>query len=347
MRIRENAIIVSRPASKYVFGVLLVMLVLVCITSLNVGVNATSILQALPLFGEGLDVLQQRILFEIRLPRILLAACVGAILAISGAIMQGLFRNPLADPSLIGVTSGASLGASLVIVVFGHITQQWLQLPLLALGAFAGGALTVIVVYHLAKNALGVSVATLLLAGVGVSALAGSVANFLVYIADNEALRRISLWRMGAMDGASYGHVLLASLALTLLLLWQTRFNQALNAFLLGESQARHLGIQTDTLKNICILLVALGVGVCVALTGVIGFVGLVVPHIMRLVLGPDHRRLLPASAIAGAILLVAADTLARVLLAPAELPVGIITALIGVPFFLSLLTRRNIYALV
>jgi iron complex transport system permease protein len=215
-------------------------------------------------------------------------------------------------------------------------------MSLLSIGAFLGGMLAVYLVYSLAKNPFGTSVATMLLAGIGITALVGSVTGFLEFYADNEMLRRISLWRMGGLEAATFDHVLLAGSVAILMFIVLPRYSYALNALLLGESEARHLGIDTEQLKKISILFVAAGVGICVALAGVIGFVGLVVPHIFRLLIGPDHRYLLPASALGGAILLVLSDNLSRVILAPVELPVGIITAFIGVPFFISLLTRRH-----
>ena len=281
------------------------------------------------------------IIWDIRLPRALLAVCVGGILAISGAIMQGLFRNPLADPSLIGVTAGASLGASIVIVFFAATSSQILGLPLISLGAFLGGALAVLWVYRLSYSPYGVSVATMLLAGIAITALAGSLSSFLVFYADNELLRRISIWQMGGLDGATMTMVSVAFVSLLILCVIFFRFSQAFNAFLLGESEARHLGIATEKIKIVSIVLVAAGVGIAVALAGTIAFVGLVVPHMIRLLIGPDHKYLFISSALAGGLLLCIADIAARVLLAPVELPVGLLTALIGVPFFVALLRQR------
>lgn len=282
------------------------------------------------------------IIGQIRLPRALLAAAVGALLGISGAAMQGIFRNPLADPSLIGVTAGASLGASLVIAASGAWISGWGGLTLISLGAFAGGMAAVVVVYRLANSETGTSVATMLLAGIAITALAGALGNVLELFSSNEVLRRISLWRMGGLDGADYPRVITA-VVLTALVLWiLPRHASALNALLLGESEARYLGIDVESTKNTIVVIVAIAVGASVALAGTIAFVGLVIPHIIRLLIGPDHRFLLPASALAGAILLVCADILARTLIAPAELPVGIVTACIGVPFFISLLHRRR-----
>ncbi len=292
------------------------------------------------------------ILSQIRLPRMLLAALVGAGLAICGAAMQGLFRNPLADPSLIGVSAGASAGASFVIVfaggglLAGHGNEA-LGLSLMAAGAFSGGFIAVLVVYRLATSASGpvsrgTSVATMLLAGIAISALAGACNSALSFVADNEMLRRISLWQMGRLDGANWSRVAMAALALAVIVAGLLGQSKALNALLLGESEARFLGINVEQLKRRVVLLTALGIGVSVAVAGAIAFVGLVVPHIVRLSIGPDHRFLLPGSALLGALLLVLADALSRVIVAPAELPVGIVTALLGVPFFFSLLLRQR-----
>jgi iron complex transport system permease protein len=277
---------------------------------------------------------------------VLLAVLMGAILGMSGAATQGLFRNPLADPSLIGVTAGASLGAALVIVLGGNLLQGYTALTAVSIGAFAGGAVAVLFVYRLATSSSGTSVATMLLAGIAITALAGAVGSLLEFHADNDMLRRISLWKMGGMDGANYPRLLLAGLVGAALLLALPRYAGTLNALLLGESEARHLGIDVDRAKIALVGWVAVGVGTSVALVGTIAFVGLVVPHIVRMLVGPDHRVLLPASALAGAILLVVADTLARVIIAPTELPVGIITAIIGVPFFISLLRQRHHYGM-
>jgi iron complex transport system permease protein len=283
---------------------------------------------------------------QIRLPRVLLAAVVGGILACSGAAMQGLFRNPLADPSLIGVTAGASLGASIMIVMGGSAVVGYVGLTLVSFGAFIGGLIAVLVVYRLATGVEGTSVATMLLAGIAITALAGSVGNLLEFYADNDMLRQISLWRMGGLDGADYPRLLIGAVVGAALFLALPQFATALNALLLGESEARHLGIKVARVKLVLILAVAVGVGTAVALAGTIAFVGLIVPHMVRMLTGPDHRRLLPASALAGACLLVVADVVARLMLAPTELPVGVVTALIGVPFFISLLRRRQQYGM-
>jgi iron complex transport system permease protein len=286
------------------------------------------------------------ILWQLRLPRVLLAALVGAALALSGAATQGLFRNPLADPSIIGVTSGASLGASLMIAG-GSLWGWWTYAPgpgVLALGAFVGGLAASALVFRLAHSDHGTSVLTMLLIGVAIGALAGACNSGLAYVVDNEALRRMSLWQMGGLSASSWSDFYWAAALMLPLLLYLPGRAAALNAMLLGESEARHLGVDVERLKRNVIVLVAITVAGAVALTGVIAFVGLVVPHVMRLLLGPDHRRLLPAVGLAGAVLLILADALARSVVAPAELPVGILTALLGAPLFLSLLRQRQLY---
>lgn len=284
------------------------------------------------------------IVLDIRLPRILLALLVGGILAATGAVMQGLFRNPLADPSLIGVSSGASAGASLAIVT----ASPWLAvsaetgLTLVATGAFCGGVAAALLVYRLATSEIGTSVATMLLAGIAISALAGAFNSLLSYFAGNDMLRQISLWQMGHFANASGPRLALITGVAVLLALLLPGDSRALNAMLLGESEARYLGVDVQKVKRRLIVLTALGVGVSVAVVGLVAFVGLVVPHGVRLLIGPDHRWLLPASALGGGLLLVVADTLARVVLSPVELPTGILTALLGAPFFIALLAGQR-----
>lgn len=327
-------------------GVLILVVCLALFLAISAGAVSLPLLDTfVALFGFGGEAQSKgqvnTIILQIRLPRALLAALVGALLGVSGAVTQGLFRNPLADPSLIGVTGGAVFGASLAIVLGGSYLVGIAGLSMVAFGAFIGGALSVVIVYRLATNELGTSVATMLLAGIAITALAGSFSSFLEFIASNEMLRRISLWKMGGLDGANFTRVYIAATVVVLTLCLLPRYAQALNALLLGESEARHLGIDVVRVKRSLIMLVAAAVGVSVALAGTISFVGLVVPHIMRLLIGPDHRYLLLASALAGAVLLPVADTFARLILAPTELPVGMITALIGAPFFIILLRQR------
>ncbi|TOF40616.1 FecCD family ABC transporter permease [Vibrio parahaemolyticus] len=287
----------------------------------------------------------QLVINEIRLPRTILCMFIGAILAICGVVMQGLFRNPLAAPGIIGVSAGAALGGAFAIVVFAEFSQnhpQLMNLAALPLFAFLGGALTTVLVYWLGTNKFGTSVTIMLLAGVAISALSGAAIGFLNFSADDQMLRDLTLWSMGSLAGANWAGTGLASVTLVVLLFWFHKKAMSLNALLLGESEARHLGVPVQKLKRQLILLSAVGVGVTVSICGAIGFIGLVIPHLGRMLAGPDHRTLLPISALLGALLLTCADMIARVLLAPAELPVGIVTALIGAPFFIYLLFQQR-----
>lgn len=285
------------------------------------------------------------VIHHVRLPRTLLAIAVGAMLALTGAAMQGLFRNPLADPGIVGVSSGAALGAALGIVLFG----QWYVLhpmlfggAVLPLFAFAGGVVSTLFVYRLAKTPFGTSIAMMLLSGVAVSAFAGAGLGFLNYYADDQALRELSLWSMGSLSGVSDTGLIAAFVVLVISFVLFNRHADDLNALLLGENEARYLGINVQRVKMLLIIYTAACVGFCVSLSGLIGFVGLVVPHIVRMITGPDHRTLLPLSTLCGALLLVISDVIARNILAPTELPVGLITAAIGAPFFILLLLKQR-----
>lgn len=331
----------QRLSAKYLLQTLAITLPLAVLLGIIVG---PEIIFPFVASADSSTISNQLIIEQIRLPRTLLAALVGATLAVAGVMMQGLFRNPLADPSLIGVSSGASAGASFVIVlgagwIGGH---ELLGVSAVAVGAFLGAVSATFLVYRLAASATGTSVATMLLAGIAISALAGAINSYFSFIADNHMLRQISLWQMGSLSSASWSRVIMAAVILGSLFLWVPRYAVALNAFLLGESEARHLGVDVDRIKIQIIVVVALAVGVCVALTGTIAFVGLITPHMVRMLIGPDHKGLIPCSMLAGAILLVLADALSRYVLAPGELPIGVVTALLGAPFFLSLLYRQR-----
>jgi len=298
-------------------------------------------LLGVPVSGAGLEQ-AELILGQIRLPRTLLGLVVGAVLALTGVAMQGLFRNPLADPGLVGVSSGAALGAAVAIVggsVFGGVPEV-LAPYVLSLCAFIGGLGVTAMVYRLGRRDGQTSVAVMLLAGVALTALAGSTIGLFTYLADDATLRTLTFWNLGSLNGASYARLWPLLLVCVLIIVWLPRRAKALNALLLGESEARHLGVDVEKLKRELIFCTALGVGAAVAAAGMIGFIGLIVPHLVRLLTGPDHRVLLPASALAGACLLLFADIFARLVLAPTELPIGIVTAFLGAPFFLYLLVR-------
>ncbi len=315
-------------------------LLLIAATTLAVSLGAVPISMAdvfSVLTGHG-DPLHQTLLLQLRLPRVLQAAAIGALLALTGALSQGMFRNPLADPSLIGVTGGASLGGAIVLAL--GIGAGAGGNVFLSIGAFAGGLLATGLVYRIARSAEGTSVSTLLLAGVAITALAGALVSILEMTVDNSTLRRVALWRLGSLAGADYQSLTLASGTLALVIALSMPLRQLLNALLLGEAEAGHLGYSTQQSKALLTAIIAGGMGVTVALAGAIAFVGLVVPHMVRLYSGPEHRALLPRCTLLGALVLVLADLISRTLLAPGEIPLGIVTALLGVPYFLVLLRR-------
>ena len=335
----------------WVFISLSGLLATLVLCSLAVGAVGIPPLEVLGIFAQtagipGLpdyDAGHAAVLLDIRTPRVMLGVLVGSALAMSGATIQGLFRNPLADPGLIGVSSGAALAAVSVIVLGSTLLQglsEALGYYTLPVAAFIGSLLVTLLVYRLANVEGRTDVATMLLAGVAINALMGAATGLLTYMADDAQLRTLTFWAMGSLGGVTWVQVLAVAPLILIPLFILPFFAHALNAILLGEAEAGHLGFNLERIKQGLIVLVALVVGSTVALTGVIGFVGLVVPHLLRLILGPDHRLLLPASALLGASLLLAADLLARTLVTPAELPIGIITAALGGPFFLWLLGR-------
>lgn len=325
---------------------LVMLLLLLAVLSITTGAMELPMVPSLVSVWDGvwgsayssLQQYEQVVVWDLRLPRTMLALLVGALLAQCGAVMQGIFRNPLADPGIIGVSSGAALGAAIAIVVL-PVTLQGFSVPV---AAFTGGLLTTFIVYALARSDVGTSVVILLLAGVAIAAFSGSIIGFLTYIANDKALRDLSLWQMGSLASASGNDLLLAGVTLLIVSIFFQRKANALNAMLLGEAEARHLGIDVETLKKQLIVLTAIGVGIAVSVSGVIGFIGLVVPHLVRMLVGPDHRALLPLAALIGGGLLLLADMGARTWMSPAEMPVGLVTAGIGAPFFMALLYQRR-----
>ncbi|NKB60869.1 MAG: iron chelate uptake ABC transporter family permease subunit [Gammaproteobacteria bacterium] len=333
-------------------GGLGVILLVTSAYSLSAGSIDTSLLETLLATGQFFGLVASDpnsslplVLGQIRIPRLILAIIVGSGLAMSGTVLQALFRNPMADPGLLGVSSGAAFGAAATIVLgFSFFAQAFMLFGnwLLMLVAFAGSFTSLSVVYRLATFNRRTDIPTMLLAGVAVNAITGALIGLLSYIASDTELRDLIFWSLGSLSVTDWWK--LAATALIAIpscfaLLFHAR---ALNANLLGESEARHLGFDVEKIKKRLIILVALVVSAIVSISGIIGFVGLVVPHLLRLVVGPDHRLLLPASALTGAILLILADIVARTIVAPAEIPIGIITAVLGGPFFLGLLIRHK-----
>jgi iron complex transport system permease protein len=334
-----------------VLGLLGVLLIAMAMVSISVGAADVPLARALRVLANKLgadlpaDARAEAIIWSIRLPRTAMAGLVGAGLASAGAAMQGLFRNPLADPGLIGVSSGAAAGAVVALVA------QWFFAPVLGLipqrllvptAAFLGGLGATWLVYRIATRNGRTSVSTMLLAGIAINAAAGALIGLLTYAADDAELRDVTLWTLGSVASADWASTGLVAVvcASTLYALW--RRTEILDAFTLGADEARLLGVDTQRFQRVVITFTAVMVGACVAFTGLIGFVGLVAPHMIRLWRGPSHRTVIPGAALMGAILLIAADTAARTVIAPAELPIGVLTSLLGAPFFLALLVRRR-----
>lgn len=325
--------------NRFLLPILAVLLLAATALALTRGVIAPSASTWGALFADpGQDPAAIAIL-ELRLPRVLMAILVGATLAQAGALTQALFRNPLAEPGLIGVSAGAALAAAAVFAL--AVPLDLARLPfLLPVAAFAGALLTSLAVKQLAGGGDYTSLGTLLLAGAAVNAFVAAAVGLIASWSDDDALRGFTLWMFGNLGRAGWTELAWMAPPLLALLAWLPREARALDALLLGEAEASHLGIAVESLKRRILLLIVLGTACAVALAGLIGFIGLVVPHAVRMVVGPAHRRLLPAAALLGALLLVLADTAARRMAAPAELPVGVLTALLGAPFFMLLLRR-------
>ncbi|MEO6883538.1 MAG: iron ABC transporter permease [Bacteroidia bacterium] len=295
--------------------------------------------------GDGINKIYEGLFLQIRLPRTILCMLSGAILSVCGAMMQSLFRNPIVEPGLIGTSSGAALGASLVFV-FGKIAFfshfAFLGNFLLPFMAFVGGLSATLLVYRISSSFGKVNITSMLLAGIAVNAIAAAGVGFLSYIARDPQARSITFWNLGTYSGADWPSVCILLVITITGIFYSIRMAKALNAFQLGETEAGYLGINTRKLKMRVIVVTALMVSVATAMTGVISFVGLIVPHILRLIKGSDNRYLIIGSALLGAIVTALADMLARIIIAPAEMPVGIITAFVGAPLFLWLLIRNS-----
>ncbi|WP_287883182.1 MULTISPECIES: FecCD family ABC transporter permease [Paracoccus] len=326
---------------------LALLLAAVVVISLGWGASGTSLTRAVSdlMAGRELAVQDRVVLMDIRLPRVLMGIFVGASLAVSGAVMQGLFRNPLADPGIVGVSSGASLGAILAIVLGSALPAGiaaffgWYLVPV---AAFAGGWLTTIALYRIATRRGRTSVATMLLAGIALAAIMGALSGVVILRASDRELRDLTFWGLGSLAGANWPKLLAGAPIMALALLYAPWLARGLNALALGEAAAGHVGIRVQKVKNRAILTVAAATGAAVAVSGGIGFVGIVVPHLLRLASGPDHRWLLVNSALLGAVTLLLADMVSRTVIAPAELPIGIVTAIMGGPFFLWILLRNR-----
>ncbi|MCC8228570.1 FecCD family ABC transporter permease [Enterobacter mori] len=292
------------------------------------------------LLWNGSDEALRQIWLTIRLPRVLLALIIGGSLALAGCVMQGLFRNPLADPGLLGISSGAALAVALwVVLPLSLPALVMLYAPMLA--AFLGALAATVAIFLLSQQRNS-SLSRLLLVGIAINALCGATVGVLSWVSNDAQLRQLSLWGMGSLGQAQWSTVLAVTSLMvpTALVIW--RMANALNVLQLGDEEAHYLGVDVAVVQRILLLCSALLVAAAVAVSGVIGFVGLVVPHLMRMWLGADHRAAIPGSVLAGASLLLVADTAARTLVAPAEMPVGLLTSLLGAPWFLWLIFRRG-----
>ncbi len=335
-----------QPRTLMTAGLVLLLLTLMVVSAR--GAYAISPLQLMGILGEALTGDASRspahlVFMNIRLPRLVLGMAAGAGLGMAGALMQGLFRNPLADPGLIGVSSGAALAAAATMVVgglwFPELPRQ-LGSWTLVLMAFAGGLCVTLLVYALARSEGLTRVGTMLLAGIAMNALAGAGLGLMSFLATDEQLRNIQFWLLGSLGGARWSAVAMVSAVAAGAIGLGLTLARPLNAIALGEAQAALLGVDVEWVKRRVVVVTALAVGAVTATTGIIGFIGLVAPHCVRLLAGPDHRLVLPGSALLGAALVLAADAAARTALQPAELPLGVLTAFVGVPFFLLLLRR-------
>jgi heme transport system permease protein len=339
-----------RPSATLTVSILLIVLAVAATTALTVGAAGIPLARlpaALGLWSDthAMTARDHLVLWSIRIPRIAAAAMIGALLAMSGAIMQGLFRNPLADPALVGVSSGGAFAAAAAIVFTDSQIGEnfrFIQTELLPLSAFIGSLVTTIVLYSIASRGGRTSIAIFLLAGLAIAAIANAGIGLLVFIADDRQLRDITFWLLGSLSGASWPKTATLAPVLALALIACVWIARGLDVLVLGEAEAFHSGVDVERLKRISIVLVSAMTGVAVSVCGVVGFIGIVVPHLLRMMIGPAHRLLLPASALFGAILMLGADTLARTIVAPAEMPIGILTAAIGAPFFLAILLRQR-----
>lgn len=326
---------------------LLLALVAVSVLSLGSGASGVSVPGMLGDWWAGRPVAatDRVVLVHIRMPRLLTGLLVGAALAVSGAVMQGLFRNPLADPGLLGVSAGAGLGAVAAIVLGGALPPAilaWAGWNLVPLAAFAGGWVAMMALYQIATRQGRTSVATMLLAGIALAAMAGAVSGLIVYRSTDDQLRDLTFWGMGSLAGTGWARLAVAGPVILAGLICAPFLARGLNGLALGEAAAAHAGIEVQRVKAAAILATAAATGASVAISGGIGFVGIVVPHLLRLVQGPDHRWLLVNAGLLGATALVAADMASRSVVAPAELPIGIVTALVGGPFFLWVLLSNR-----
>jgi len=325
------------------------LLVFLAIGALYIGVydfNGASPFAVLKQFLQGdpnLALSDKYVIWDVRAARIIMAILVGSMLAVSGTGLQGLFKNPLATGDLIGLTSGATLLAAIAIVLGGHFREylpEAVQFSLVGISAFIGALLAMMLVYRISTSSGKTNVVMMLLSGVAITAIGFSITGFLIYISKDEQLRDLTFWNMGSLAAATWTKNIVLTVVLIISYIVLLPKGKALNAMMLGEKDAQHLGINVEKLKKQIVIITALMVGTCVAFSGTIGFVGLIVPYILRLLFKSNYAFILPLSAVFGSILLLVADTFSRSIVAPSELPIGILTALMGGPIFIAILIK-------
>lgn len=332
---------------KYLIAIFLLILVISVFFNITIGAFSISISEVIAsLLNPSKNQIYYQVISDIRIPRVVLGVLIGVAFGISGAMMQTLFKNNLADPGLIGVSAGASAGVVIFMLLGKFLPAvlysgflSYLSLPF---SAFLGAVLTIFVIYRLASVYNKVAVTVMLLAGIAINAMLGALVGLFTYVSTEEELKSFMFWTMGSLADGDWKIIFTLIPIVLATYLFASRKKVELNLLLLGEDEARNSGVDAERLKKMIILFVSLSIGASVAFCGIIGFIGLVVPHIARLLAGSNHKYLIPLSAILGAFILIWADSLSRTILAPAELPIGIITAILGAPFFLFLLLKNK-----
>ncbi|WP_415326512.1 FecCD family ABC transporter permease [Chryseobacterium sp. MMS23-Vi53] len=326
-----------------------ILLVILAVWSLNTGVydfggkSAFEVLGKVITGDSTLSLSDKYVVWDVRAARIIMAILIGSMLSVSGTSLQGLFRNPLATGDLIGLTAGATLMAAITIVLGGYFKEylpEVIQFSLVGIAAFIGSLLAMLLVYRISTSGGKTNVVMMLLTGVAITAIGFSIVGFLIYISKDEQLRDLTFWNMGSLAAATWTKNIVLAVVLIISYAILLPKGKALNAMMLGEKDAQHLGINVERLKKQIVVIVSLMVGSCVAFSGTIGFVGLIVPYILRLLFKSNYNFILPLSAIFGSILLLTADTISRSIVQPSELPIGILTAMMGAPIFIAILLK-------